>query len=129
MRGFHLSFGTIGMLFFLATGQYMARVAGVPELDDAQRLLYRSGHLYILLPFVTCVIMGAYMPRDQRATVFQWLISGLLVLASLLISIGFFTESTGTSIDRDLTRLGLIVMFIIPSLLVSKELLTLLRRH
>ena len=46
MRRFHLGAGLLGVLAFLATGQYHEHLRG---MDDAQRLLFRSAHIYLLL--------------------------------------------------------------------------------
>ena len=45
MRTLHLAIGAAGMLLFVLAGQYMARLAGVPELPDTERMLYRSNHI------------------------------------------------------------------------------------
>jgi hypothetical protein len=61
MKKVHLIFGALVVVAFLLTGQYMDKfynhMVGVP---DAQRLLYRTRHIFILLAGLLNLGIGAY---------------------------------------------------------------------
>ena len=91
-RGWHLLVGGAGMLLFVLTGYYMLRVAGVPELPDSERLLYRSSHIYLLLVCVANVYVGYAMPAGVKPGRPQVLCSAVLLFAVPLLAWSFFAE-------------------------------------
>lgn len=123
MRTVHLIWGTLGLVLFLLTGQYMARIAGVPDLPDTERMLYRAGHLYLMLGFVVNIALGCAMARDAALTRLQLLCSGLVLLSSLLLLLGFAVEAGASNLNRPLTSIGLFTMFAAAALLVQREII------
>jgi hypothetical protein len=95
MKRFHLIFGIVVIVVFVLTGQYMDKslhhLVGMP---DGPRMLYRTRHIYILLGGLVNLGIGAYFSygasRWRRAL--QFLGSALIVAATVLFVVGFFTE-------------------------------------
>lgn len=92
---FHVVFGLLVVVAFLLTGQYMDRfhehLRGMP---DAQRMLYRSRHIYILLAGLLNLGLGTYLqPRPSRpARALQLVGSALIVAATCMLVAAFFRE-------------------------------------
>ena len=118
-RTLHLVTGAAGLLLFVLTGQYMQHVANVPALDDAQRLMYRSLHLYLMGASAGNVLVGYYMATDQAMGFLRGAASVALIISPLLLAVSFFTE-TGT-LDRVLASLGLYLLFGAAALLLIAE--------
>jgi hypothetical protein len=91
----HLIFGSLVLIAFLLTGQYMDKyyhhMVGAP---DGVRLLYRTRHIFILLSGLTHLGIGAYFTyrSNTRARIAQLIGSCLIILASLLFIGAFFYE-------------------------------------
>jgi len=109
MKKVHLIFGVIVVLAFLLTGQYMDKVynhmVGVP---DAQRLLFRTRHIFILLAGLLNLGIGAYFTyriETWRRTI-QLLGSLLIFAASCLFLIAFFYEPTLNNLRTPLSHWG-----------------------
>lgn len=109
MKKTHLIFGAFVVLGFLLTGQYMDKVyhhmVGVP---DAQRLLFRTRHIFILLAGLLNLGIGAYF--TYRIEMWQrtvQLVGSLLIFAaSLLFIIAFFYEPTLNDLHTPLSHWG-----------------------
>jgi hypothetical protein len=86
MRGFHLVAGTIAVIAFLITGQFMRHHQPPMEtLDDSVRLMFRSRHIYILAAGLVNLILGLYLQPQAsiwRRTV--QLAGSVLLLGSLV---------------------------------------------
>lgn len=121
-RDLHLLVGVLGMVMFLLTGQYMARVAGVDALADAQRLAYRSVHIYLLLASVINIATGYFMPGGAVTNLLQRLCCTLLLLSPAALLVSFFTELSDGSLDRPLASNALYLIFLAATLLVAHEL-------
>jgi hypothetical protein len=110
LRGLHILVGTLGLIAFLETGQFMDRsldhLAGMP---DAPRALYRSAHIYILFAALLHLVLGTYVasagPRLPRFV--QYLGSVLLVGALACFVHGFYIETPAASVERPVTRTGI----------------------
>ena len=103
----HVLLGILGIVAFLATGQFMDRRLGHLEgMPDGPRALYRSGHIYILFAALLNLLLGVYVrPSDQRrGRIVQNLGSTLLLGALMLFLYGFFVETPQGSIERPRTR-------------------------
>jgi hypothetical protein len=107
MRRLHLTVGLIAVLAFLASGQFMDRVHDhLRGLDDTTRLLFRSTHIYLLFAALLNVALGLYLvaaPRGWR----RWLQavgSMLILVAPVLLAIGFLTEPWLSGLDRPYSR-------------------------
>lgn len=97
------------MVAFLLTGQYMDKfynhMVGVP---DAQRLLFRTRHIFILLAGLLNLGIGAYFAyrvEKWRRTV-QLLGSLLIIVASFLFVIAFFYEPKLSDLHTPLSHWG-----------------------
>lgn len=109
MKKIHLIFGVLVVLAFLLTGQYMDKfynhMVGVP---DAQRLLFRTRHIFILLAGLLNLGIGAYFAyrvEKWRRTV-QLLGSLLIIVASFLFVIAFFYEPKLSDLHTPLSHWG-----------------------
>ena len=97
------------MVAFLLTGQYMDKLynhmVGVP---DAQRLLFRTRHIFILLAGLLNLGIGAYFTyrvETWRRTI-QLLGSLLIFVASFLFLIAFFYEPKLNDLHTPLSHWG-----------------------
>jgi hypothetical protein len=97
MKLFHIMFGVAVFIVFLLTGQYMDRyfhhLVGMP---DGPRLLYRTRHIFILFSGLLNVGIGAYLVQRPESwqRILQLLGSILITLASLLLILAFFYDTT-----------------------------------
>lgn len=106
----HLAVAALGVLLFLATGQYMHR-----ELDhlrgmaDTPRILYRSAHIYILFAALLNGALGAYIrPLRSKVGFIVQLAGSLFLVAALgLFVYGFFVETPLGTVERPMIRLGI----------------------
>lgn len=106
MRWLHLAVGTIGLVGFLATGQYMDRVHDhLRGMDDARRLLFRSTHIYLLFTALLNLALGLYLRSAQG---WRWWVrsagSVLVVAGPFLAAAGFFTEPWLSDLERPYSR-------------------------
>ena len=103
MRRLHLAVGLAGVVAFLMTGQYMDRWLGhLAGMADLPRMLYRSAHIYLLFAALLNVLLGLSVhdhPRGWRRGVAR-LASVLILIAPVMIMIGFSTESRRTDFER-----------------------------
>jgi hypothetical protein len=103
MRRLHLVVGCAGVVAFLLTGQYMDRwldhLAGMPDLP---RMLYRSGHIYLLLASLLNLALGLYLsePDPGWRRLVQRVGSVLVVVAPILFLVGFTQEAARTDFER-----------------------------
>src|SRR6185503_16479540 len=109
MKKIHLIFGILVVVAFLLTGQYMDKLynhmVGVP---DAQRLLFRTRHIFILLAGLLNLGIGAYFTyrvETWRRTI-QLLGSLLIIAASILFLIAFFYEPKLSDLHTPLSHWG-----------------------
>lgn len=127
LRQLHLWVGGLAILLFILTGQYMARMANVPELADMDRLLYRSNHIYLLLVAIINVAVGSYMPGKPDLKPVQRICSYLLLSLPVLLAYSFFAEPQTGDIERPITQASLFLAFGIAALLITWELFQYLR--
>ncbi|MGA7685874.1 MAG: hypothetical protein WCC32_13525 [Terriglobales bacterium] len=80
--------GTLALISFPLTGQYMRHIAGVPHLDSVPRFVFRSRHLLLLVAGVANIALSNSQPfhRAQRVA------SVLIMIAPFLIIAAFFTD-------------------------------------
>ena len=109
MKKVHLIFGFFVVLAFLLTGQYMDKfynhMVGMP---DAQRLLFRTRHIFILLAGLLNLGIGAYFTyriETWRRTL-QLLGSLLIIAASCLFLVAFFYEPNLSNLHTPLSHWG-----------------------
>ncbi len=106
MRRLHLIVGLAGVAAFLGTGQYMDRWHDhLRGMADAQRMLFRSTHIYLLWASLLNVVAGLYLAgRAGWRRVPQNLGSCLLLLAPATLLVAFSTEPWLDGLDRPYSR-------------------------
>ena len=107
MRSLHLLVGIVGVVGFLATGQYMDHVHDhLRGMDDTRRLLFRSTHIYLLFGSLVNLALGLNL-RPTRG--WRWWLrslGSLLVLTTpIFAAVAFFTEPQLTNLARPYTQL------------------------
>jgi hypothetical protein len=115
MRRLHLGVGLLGVVAFLATGQYMDRAQDhLRGMEDAQRLLFRSTHIYLLLTSLLNLNLGLYLtaslPGWRRWL--QRLGSGLVLLAPVCAAVAFFIEPWLSGLERPYSQLTAFASFV-----------------
>ncbi len=107
MRRLHLLVGTIALLGFLLTGQYMDRVhAHLEGMPDGPRLLYRSAHIYLLFAALLNLLLGAYLRLATRRGVrlAQQIASVAILSLPVLFAAAFFREPALSELERPWAR-------------------------
>jgi hypothetical protein len=103
MKRVHLWVGLAGVVTFLGTGQYMAiRLGHLHGVDALPRMLYRSGHIYLLMGSLLNLLLGLYLAPSADGWR-RWVIrigSALIVVAPLAFLAGFATEPVRTDFNR-----------------------------
>ncbi len=93
-RPLHFWTGIVFVIIFLLTGQYMDLAHNHLEgMADGPRMIYRSGHIYILFAAVLNLVSGIYwneLPGFRKKL--QILASVLLLLLPWVLLYGFFQE-------------------------------------
>jgi hypothetical membrane protein len=110
MKKFHLLFGTLTVIAFLLTGQYMDRYHNhLHDMPDGMRMLYRTRHIYILLAGLLNLGIGAYFRRhvSRERRVMQLFGSVLIVVATILFAMGFFYEPHLLNLHTPLSHWGM----------------------
>ena len=121
LRKLHLWWGGIGLVLFLLSGQYMARVLEVGDMADLQRMKYRSAHIYLLLVWGLNVVAGYYM-GERHLTRLERLMSLVLLGAPLALGATFILESGTAEVDRPYTLLFLLMTFLVLAQMISSSL-------
>ncbi len=114
LRRLHLVVGIVGILAFLATGQYMDKLLGhLVGYDDTTRMLYRSTHLYLLLSAGLNLLLGLYLEASPEplGRALQRLGSLLILLGPALFAVGFFVEPGLRELARPWSRPALYAAF------------------
>ncbi len=110
MRRAHLVVGLASFVAFLLTGQYMDRWLGHLEaMADLPRMLYRSGHIYLLFTALLNVALGLYMTDAGTGgpRVLARAGSLLILAAPVLLLIGFDREPARTDYERPYARMAI----------------------
>jgi len=107
----HIALGTIGLILFALQGQYMARILGVPDLPDVERLLYRSAHIYFMLACLANIAVGVYSTPTNVHSLIRKLTSFVLLVTPVMLFVSFFWETTPQSIDRPMLSSALYLLF------------------
>jgi len=110
LKRFHLILGLATLLTFIGTGMFM-RIThpGMAGVDPAQRIFFRSRHIYILAIASVHLMLGAYSTGAQstfRKTL-QRIGSLLLTLSSVLLIAAFFRENAALVPNLPLSVHGL----------------------
>lgn len=114
LRRSHLVVGAITVLAFLITGMIMRmHEPPVGAMDWAERLLFRSRHIYILGAGLVNLAIGVHYALPEEKIRYGGAVAGsLLVLASaVLLFFLFFAEPMAGRPPGPLSWLGLIALF------------------
>lgn len=105
-RTIHLAAGVFVIVVFLLTGYYLLRIHYLFEVHDRMRFSLHANHIYILLPGLLNLSLGAYLKVSQTAWRADWqLVGSLLILtATGLVIAAFFCENKAL-LDRPVTLL------------------------
>lgn len=103
LRHLHLIVGLGSVIAFLLTGQYMDRwLAHLEGMPDLPRMLYRSGHIYLLFGGLLNVLLGLYL--DEGSAGWRRHVgrvgSVLILVAPALLLVGFGREAARTDLER-----------------------------
>lgn len=106
----HLISGILIVIIFLLSGQYMHHTFNhLKDMEIMNRVLFRAGHLYILLFGLINVSLGAHLKLSKNKTIKTIQQSGSMIIfiASFLVIYGFFSELPTDGIERPFTRFSL----------------------
>lgn len=109
----HLIWGWLSAASFGLTGLWMqANFPAAFHGDAGMRMAYRSAHVYILLAGISNALLGVYLVTPSAGTrrALQKAGSGLVLLAPVLFTIGFFAEPAPASMARPFSTGGLASM-------------------
>ena len=83
------------------------------DLEDAPRMLYRSSHIYFPLVSILNVVLGVYLTDGVHVVkpVVQTIVSGVVLLAPILLLAGFFLEPGMNDLIRPYTEPALYALF------------------
>jgi hypothetical protein len=106
----HRYYGLIIIGVFLGTGQFMRHHhPPMSDLTDTVRVLFRSAHIYLLMSGLVNFAFGT--AGDRKETIVSHIGSVFLLIAPMLIFIGFCLESPRTVIDRPITAWGIYLVY------------------
>jgi uncharacterized membrane protein len=100
MRKLHLTAGLLGLLVFVLSGQAMRlHKPPVRSLDDGQRMMFLSRHIYILGSALVNLTLGLYLKLENQGRRRNLQVAGsLLILLSLVLVTLAFVDEPGAGI-------------------------------
>lgn len=106
----HAIMGLLTFVIFLQTGWFM-KTHEVGSLPEAQRMIYRAGHIYFLFSGLLNLSIGVQLqlsavPWKKKV---QYAGSILLLLSPMIFLYGFYQEASIGHINRSMTRIGIIL--------------------
>ncbi len=110
----HLVVGAAAVFAFLVSGQFMGRhEPPVAAMEWAERLLFRSRHIYLLCAGLVNLAIGVhYLLPDSAARRAAAVAGSLLVLASaLLLFFAFFAEPMAGRMPGPISSTGVFALF------------------
>ena len=109
----HRILGIFMAMVFVGTGAYM-RFAydGLEGMEEAQRLVFKSIHIYILLSALVNFMLGVHYWIYPRKTTraLQMVGSTLIALAPFVFVLGFFNEPWLDEAHRPFSRPGVFII-------------------
>ncbi|MEP2026281.1 MAG: hypothetical protein ABJH98_11990 [Reichenbachiella sp.] len=104
----HAIIGLLTFVIFLQTGWYM-KTNEIGNLPDAQRMIYRAGHIYFLFSGLLNLSIGMQLQLSEIAwkKKVQYLGSIILLLSPIILLHGFYQEANLGQLDRSMTKLGI----------------------
>jgi hypothetical protein len=109
LRVTNLSIGIAVVILFAITGQLMRHYYLNETAPDVERLYRRSRHLYLLMAGLLQGGIGVYILAHQHrlAHLIQWIATGLMTLASVMLIYAFFSEIPQEIIKTPVSRLAM----------------------
>ncbi len=103
MKRIHLCWGAVAFMGFLATGYHMKTLfTETWPGGDAQRLMHRSAHVYIVFSAMLNVVAGLlYRPFTGWRSIAQRISSVALLATPTLFGLAFFLEQPSEDMKRD----------------------------
>jgi len=101
------------IIVFLLTGQYMDKFLDhLVGMTDGPRMLYRSRHIYILMAGLLNLGIGTYfkLAATKQLKLLQVLGSALVVIATVLFVVAFFTEAKLSGFETPWSRQGIYLL-------------------
>lgn len=129
MRKIHLVSGIALLVVFALTGQYMIHSLDLVNSDfNAQRMMYRASHIYLLFAGCANILVGCYWSKasNKIAAYIQLLASILIIGSQVFLLLAFYFEPPALNQDRLLTLAGClsllsgVVLTLVPQFLDSK---------
>jgi hypothetical protein len=114
LRRTHLVVGAITVIAFLVTGQLMSlHEPPVAAMEWADRLLFRSRHIYLLCAGLVNLAIGVNFGLPERAARRGAATVGslLVILSAMLLFFAFFAEPMAGRLPGSISNLGLFAMF------------------
>ena len=114
LRTAHLVVGAITVLAFLVTGQIMSfHEPPVSGMEWADRLLFRSRHIYLLCGGLVNLAIGVnFLLPERAARRGAAIVGSLLVLTgAVLLFFAFFAEPMAGRAPGPVSSLGLFALF------------------
>ena len=114
VKKLHLWVGGLGMAGFLMSGIYFqVALHGLQGMEDSQRLLLRTSHVYLFMSCFINVIFGFYYQPPSRLKPMTVFNQSLIMLSPFFIAYGFIFETLGNpGINRAIGSIGVIMLFV-----------------
>lgn len=114
IKKIHLWIGIVGMVLFLASGQYFQHsLSSLQDMSDTPRLLLRTSHVYFFFASIINIIFGMYYSPPRAARWYSMANQLLVMLSPVLIGYGFVFEAhNNAGIEREVGSIGVIVLFV-----------------
>lgn len=112
LKRLHFVVGLVFFIIFWLSGAYLKFIAwDALNNDDVLRVVFRSGHVYILMTALINLVLSSYLiiNTTKNSQFVQGLGSLLLIIAPVLLTFSFIETTTGIEV-RALTFLGAISM-------------------
>lgn len=109
IRRAHLVVGVLGLIAFVLSGLYMLLSHdGLRGMPNVPRLLYRTGHIYLLMATLLNLILGLYFQASaQRSHARMQALGSLGLMAGpFLLTASFLLESPPAQMDRPIAALA-----------------------
>jgi uncharacterized membrane protein len=110
LKRIHFYFGLAVIAHFVVTGILMRlNYFSIQPEDTLVRMMFRANHIYILFSGLVHLLIHYALKPERPASGFHFIASGILILATLGISAGFYLDpikhldQTPSFFDRKLT--------------------------
>lgn len=105
----NLIVGIMVVILFAITGQLMRHYYHNETAPEVERLFRRSRHLLLLLAGLLQGGIGVYIVAYQHKVLrnLQWVATGLMTLATVLLAIAFFTEIPSEIVKTPISRVSM----------------------